>query len=45
VVPPRWCRVLLHTPRRLGNRVPPREVALDDDDPFFFGEKACSFLP
>jgi hypothetical protein len=24
VVPPRWCRVLLHTLRRLGNRVPPR---------------------
>jgi hypothetical protein len=22
-----------------------KEVVLDDDDPFFFGEKACSFLP
>jgi hypothetical protein len=21
------------------------EVVLDDDDPFFFGKKACSFLP
>jgi hypothetical protein len=21
------------------------EVVLDDDDPFFFGEKACSSLP
>jgi hypothetical protein len=24
VVPPRWCRVLLNTLRRLGNRAPPR---------------------
>jgi hypothetical protein len=21
------------------------EVVLDDDDPFFFGEKACRFIP
>jgi hypothetical protein len=21
------------------------EIVLDDDDPFFFGEKACRFLP
>jgi hypothetical protein len=26
VVPPQRCRVLLHTLRRLGNRVPPRRV-------------------
>jgi hypothetical protein len=48
VVPPRRCRVLLHTPRKLGNECLLEEVVddgLDDDDPFFFGEKTCSFLP
>jgi hypothetical protein len=37
IVPPRRCRVLLHTPRRLGNGVLLEEVVddgLDDDDPF-----------
>jgi hypothetical protein len=37
VIPPRWCRVLLHALRRLGNRVPPRrgcDDGLDDDVPF-----------
>jgi hypothetical protein len=47
IVPPRWCRVLLHTLRRLGNQVPPwrgcrwwlrRRWSL-------LCEKACSFLP
>jgi hypothetical protein len=48
VVPPRRCRVLLHTPRKLGNECLLEKVVddgLDDDNPFFFGEKACSFLP
>jgi hypothetical protein len=45
VVPPRRFRVLLHTSRILRNRAPPRRGCLDDDDPFFFGEKACSSLP
>jgi hypothetical protein len=24
IIPPRWCHVLLHALRRLGNRVPPQ---------------------
>jgi hypothetical protein len=37
VIPPRWCRVLLHALRRLGNLVPPRrgcDDGLDDEVPF-----------
>jgi hypothetical protein len=48
VVPPRRCRVLLHTLRELGNWVPPRRGCwwwLRWRWPLFFCEKACSFLP
>jgi hypothetical protein len=43
VVPPRRCRVLLNTPRRLGNERFLEEVVddgLDDDDPVYFHEKS-----
>jgi hypothetical protein len=47
VVPPRWCRVILHTPMRLGNRVPPRRGCLWwlRRRWSLLGEKTCSFLP
>jgi hypothetical protein len=48
VVPPRQCRVLLNTPGDSETEHLLEEVVddgLDDDDPFFFGEKACRFLP
>jgi hypothetical protein len=46
VVPPRWYRVLLNTPRRLGNQVLPRKGChdgLDDDDPFFLVKRLVFF--
>jgi hypothetical protein len=48
VVPPRRCRVLLHTLMRLGNRVPPRRDCrwrLRRRWSLLLGAKTCSFLP
>jgi hypothetical protein len=45
--PPRRCRVLLHTLRRLGNRVPPRRGCrwwLRRRWSLLLGAKTCSFL-
>jgi hypothetical protein len=48
VVPPRRCCVLLHTLRRLGNRVPPWRGCrwwLRQRWSLLLGAKTCSFLP
>jgi hypothetical protein len=46
VVPPRRCRVSSILRGNSKTECLLEEVdGLDDDDPFFFGEKACSFLP
>jgi hypothetical protein len=48
VVPPWRCRVLLHAPRRLGNRVPTRRRRrrwLGRWRPLLLGEETCGFLP
>jgi hypothetical protein len=47
VVPPRWCRVLLHTPRRFRNECLLEEVVddgLDDNDPFFLVKRLVVFF-
>jgi hypothetical protein len=48
IVPPRQCRVLLHTPRRLRNLVSPRRGCrwwLRRRWSLLLGAKTCSFLP
>jgi hypothetical protein len=47
IITPRWCRVLLHTPRRLGNKCLLKEVVvdhLDDDDRFFLVKRLVAFF-
>jgi hypothetical protein len=47
VVPPQWCRVLLHTPRRLETECLLEEVVddgLDDDDPFCLVQRLVVFF-
>jgi hypothetical protein len=43
VVPPRFCRILFHAPRRLGNRVTPRRW-LGWRWPSLLGEETCGIL-